>query len=184
MAKQLYAPLVFIEKCNKYGGYSEKNLKDNYYDHFLKDVIHIPKDKLPSIDWIIKYALSNKFMKSCKHHAEECMDDICHTELIIQHGLGDFIDVECMKLAVQILTSSKEVSTNNANVIRAEMRDLFVQLNFFWQMGTKQTGAKARHCVSKIFAGYEGTSRKTWIFRPSSIQYILYRFRRGKQRSP
>ena len=84
MAKQLYAPLVFIEKCNKYGGYSEKNLKDNYYDHFLKDVIHIPKDKLPSIDWIIKYALSNKFMKSCKHHAEECMDDICHTELIIQ----------------------------------------------------------------------------------------------------
>ena len=59
------------------------------------------------------------------------MDDICHTELIIQHGLGDFIDVECMKLAVQILTSSKEVSTNNANVIRAEMRDLFVQPNFF-----------------------------------------------------
>ena len=46
MAKQLYAPLVFIEKCNKYGGYSEKNLKDNYYDHLLKDVIHIPKDKL------------------------------------------------------------------------------------------------------------------------------------------
>lgn len=131
MAKQLYAPLVFIEKCNKYGGYSEKNLKDNYYDHLLKDVIHIPKDKLPSIDWIIKYALSNKFMKSCKRHAEECMDDICHTELIIQHGLGDFIDVECMKLAVQILTSSKEVSVNNANVIRAEMRDLFVQPNFF-----------------------------------------------------
>lgn len=23
MAKQLYAPLVFIEKCNKYGGYNE-----------------------------------------------------------------------------------------------------------------------------------------------------------------
>ena len=59
------------------------------------------------------------------------MDDICHTELIIQHGLGDFIDVECMKLAVQILTSSKEVSVNNANIIRAEMRDLFVQPNFF-----------------------------------------------------
>lgn len=36
-----------------------------------------------------------------------------------------------MKLAVQILTSSKEVSVNNANVIRAEMRDLFVQPNFF-----------------------------------------------------
>lgn len=131
MAKQLYVPLAFIEKCNKYGGYSEKKLKDDYYDHLLKDVIHIPEDKLPSVDWIIKYALSSKFMKSCKYHAEECMDDICHTELIIQHGLGDFIDVECMKLAVQILISSKEVSVNNASVIRAEMRDLFVQPSFF-----------------------------------------------------
>lgn len=43
MAKQLYAPLAFIEKCNEYGGYSEKILKDNYYDHLLKDLIHIPK---------------------------------------------------------------------------------------------------------------------------------------------
>lgn len=131
MAKQLYAPLVFIEKCNKYGGYSEKNLKDNYYDHLLKDLIHIPKNKLPSIDWIIKYALSNKFMESCKHHTEECMDDFCHMELIEQYGLEDFIDVECMKLARRILMSSTGISTNNGGVIRVEMQDLFVQPNFF-----------------------------------------------------
>lgn len=45
MAKQLYAPLAFIKKNDRYGGYNEISL-DNYYDHLLKDVIHIPKDKL------------------------------------------------------------------------------------------------------------------------------------------
>lgn len=130
MAKQLYAPLAFIKKNDRYGGYNEISL-DNYYDHLLKDVIHIPKDKLPSINWIIKYALSDKFMESCKHHTEKCMDDICHTELIEQYGLEDFIDVECMKLARRILMSSTGISTNNGGVIRAEMRDLFVQPNFF-----------------------------------------------------
>lgn len=174
MAKQIYAPLAFIEKCNKYGGYSEKNLKDNYYDYLLKDVIHIPEDKLPSVDWIIKYALSSKFMKSCKYHAEECMDDICHTELIIQHGLGDFIDVECMKLAVQILISSKEVSVNNASVIRAEMRDLFVQPSFFGKWARNKQVLKPDNVFLKYLLDTKELVTKPGFFDhlPFSTFYI------------
>lgn len=169
MAKQLYAPLAFIEKCNKYGGYSEKKLKDDYYDHLLKDVIHIPEDKLPSVDWIIKYALSSKFMKSCKYHAEECMDDICHTELIIQHGLGDFIDVECMKLAVQILISSKEVSVNNASVIRAEMRDLFVQPSFFGKWARNKQVLKPDNVFLKYLL-----DTKELVTKPGFFDYLPF----------
>lgn len=169
MAKQLYAPLAFIEKCNKYGGYSEKNLKDNYYDYLLKDVIHIPEDKLPGIDWIIKYALSSKFMKSCKYHAEEYMDDSCHTELIIQHGLGDFVDVECMKLAVKVLISSKEVSVNNASVIRAEMRDLFVQPSFFGKWARNKQVLKP----DTVFLKYL-LDTKELVTKPGFFDYLPF----------